>query len=50
MEPNYITGEIINIPENSESLDLRLFKNTSNSNKRTNSYNRVSNDKEIKEK
>ena len=50
MEPNYITGEIINIPDNLESLDLKQFKNTSKSNKRNNSYNRISNNKEIKEK
>ena len=50
MEPNYITGEIINIPDNLESLDLKQFKNTSKSNKRNNSNNKKSNNKEIKEK
>ena len=53
MGQNYITGEIINIPDNSESLDFLKFNdnmNTNNSNQISNISNNMVHKKEIKEK
>ncbi len=56
MEQNYITGEIINIPDNSESLDLfkiNNITNTNNSNQTSNNNNnnnKILVKEEIKEK